>query len=151
MPVRPSEVQSVVVMGYLIVMVASRVLAGIDVHCDTSEARHRVKELVAATLRDIVSFLKVPFAVRYHIGLRPKLMADPADPDAPHILDSFSLAEGTLGTVDELRIDRVHQPVVDLSGRIPEHEQDQDGDRDSHDRVGQRKAKRHAYRSEDDA
>ena len=141
--VRPSEIQSVVVVGYLLVMVASRVLAGIDVR-GASEARHSVKELVAATLRDVVSFLKVPFTVRYHIAFGPELMADPADTDAAYLFDPLSAAEGTLGTVDELRIDRIHQSLVDLGRRMTKNKEDQDRDRDSDDRISQRKPERHA-------
>jgi len=120
------------------------------VHGDPSEARHSVREFVASTLRDVVSLLMVPSAVRYHIGLGPELMADPPDTDAPYILDSFSLAEGTLGTVDELRIDRVHQSVVDLGRRVAQNKKDQHRDRDSDDRISQRKSERDSKRSEDD-
>ena len=67
-----------------------------------------------------------------------RLVAVPAQPDLSHIDHPGGRPDHRLGLVDQVRVDGVHQPPVDLAGGIAQDEQDGHGDEQADDRVGDR-------------
>jgi hypothetical protein len=58
--------------------------------------------------------------------------------------------QGGLGLVDQLRVDGVHEPPVDVADRGAQHAQNGHGDHQSDDRVGEREAGRDAASADQD-
>ena len=82
--------------------------------------------------------------IDHDLALGLQGVTDPAQPDlteAEHALGGQQLG---LDPVDQLGVDRVHQPPVDLAGGITQHDQDRSRDEQPHQRVREREPQRHA-------
>jgi hypothetical protein len=90
--------------------------------------------------------------VRGHddLAFGPDLVADPAQPDLPHIQDAGGGPQNALGLINQCRVHRIHQPAVDLPGGLPQHGQDRDRDHQPDHRVGPVPAQCHPARAQQD-
>ena len=82
--------------------------------------------------------------IDHDLALGPQGVTYPAQPDlteAEHALGGQQLG---LDPVDQLEVDRVHQPPVDLAGGITQHDQDRSRDEQPHQRVREQEPQRHA-------
>ncbi len=77
-------------------------------------------------------------------------MAEPAQAQAIDRLDLGHRRRDRLDLLDELGLDRVHQPPEHLAGRLLEDDEDDRGDEQPDERVGERVAGRDAERAGDD-
>ena len=111
-------------------------LVGVGVDERAGQPRYGVQEIMLGVHRDLVSGGGGEAGRDHDLALGPQLMADPAQPDLAGAEHPVGRPQGALGLVDEGGIDGVHQPPVDLAGRLAQHRQDGDGDEQADDRVG---------------
>jgi hypothetical protein len=119
---------------------------GVGVDERAGQPRDGVQEIMLGVHRDLVSRRGGEIGRDHDLALGPQLMADPAQPDLAGAEYPVGHPQGALGLVDEGWIDGVHQPPVDLAGRLAQHRQDGDGDEQADDRVGPVPADRDAAR-----
>lgn len=100
------------------------------------QAGNVVDQLLLRFVRDRVGLDDVQGAFGGDLGLGAHPVPDPAKPDAVDSLDSGHARHGGGGIVDQVRVNRVHQPSVDVPGDAAQHRQDRDGDQQSDDGVG---------------
>ena len=121
-------------------------LIGVGVHERARQPRDRVQQIVLGGDRDLVGRGGGDAGRDHDLALGPQLMADPAQPDLAGAEHAVGRPQGALGLVDKGWIDSVHQPPVDLAGRLPQHRQDGGSDEQADDRVGPVPADRDAAR-----
>jgi hypothetical protein len=121
-------------------------LVGVGVDERGGQPRDGVQEIMLGVHRDLVSRRGGEAGRDHDLALGPQLVADPAQPDLAGAEHSVGRPQGALGLVDEGWIDGVHQPPVDLAGRLAQHRRDGDGDEQADDRVGPVPADRDAAR-----
>ena len=63
-----------------------------------------------------------------NLAFGPDLVADPAQPDLSHVQHAWRGPQDHLSLIDQRGVHRVHQPPVDLPGRLPQHGQDRHRD-----------------------
>jgi hypothetical protein len=85
------------------------------------QPRDGVQEIMLGVHRDLVSRRGGESGRDHDLALGPQLMADPAQPDLAGAEHPVGRPQGALGLVDEGWIDGVHQPPVDLAGRLAQH------------------------------
>jgi hypothetical protein len=105
-----------------------------------------VQQVMLGADRDPVRLDRGDLAADGDLGLGVQPVADPAKPDLPGAQHAWCAAQGALGLIDQLWVDGVHQPPVNLAGRLPQHAQEQHRDRQADKRVGPVPAQRHAAR-----
>ena len=124
-------------------------LVGVGVHERAGQPRDRVQEIVLGVDRDLMGRGGGEVGRDHDLALGPQLMADPAQPDLAGAEHAVGRPQGALGLVDEGGVDGVHQPPVDLAGRLAQHRQDGHGDEQADDRVGPLPADRDAARPDE--
>ena len=124
-------------------------LVGVGVDQRGRQPRDRVQQIMLGGHRDLVRRRGGEAGRDHDLALGPQLMADPAQPDLTGAEHAVGRPQGALGLVDEGGIDGVHQPPVDLAGRLAQHRQDGDGDEQADDRVGPVPADRDAARPDE--
>jgi hypothetical protein len=122
---------------------------GVGVDQRAGQPRDGVQEIVLGVHRDLVRRRGGEAGPDDDLAFGPQLMADPAQPDLAGAEHPVGRPQGALGLVDEGGVDRVHQPPVDLAGRLAQHRQDRHGDEQADDRVGPVPADRDAARPEE--
>jgi hypothetical protein len=93
---------------------------------------------------DLVSLDGGAVGVDDDFAFRPDLVPDPAHPDLAGAQHAGGGAQGVFGLVDELEVDGVHQPPVDLACCLPQDGEDGDSDEETDDGVGPAPADRNA-------
>lgn len=126
--------------------------AGADVHRRADEIRDGMEEPMVRVGGDRVRGHDVQSAVDDDddAGFGPQSMSDPPEPDLLHVADSVRLAEGRGRGRGEPRVHGVHQPAVDVSGGIAQHEEDCHGDQQADQGVCDREPEHHSEGSEHD-
>jgi hypothetical protein len=124
-------------------------LVGVGVHERGGQPRDRVQEIMLGGHRDLMRRRSGEIGCDHNLALGPQLMADPAQADLAGAEHAVGRPQGALGLVDEGGIDGVHQPPVDLAGRLAQHRQDGHGDEQADDRVGPVPADRDAARPDE--
>ena len=125
-------------------MVDTAVLQRIGVDDGGGQPRDPVQEPMLGLLGHVVAFHHRQRRIDHDLALGPQGVTDPAQPDlaeAEHALGGQQLG---LDPVDQLGVDGVHQPPVDLAGGIAQHDQDRGRDEQPDQRVGEREPQRHA-------
>src|SRR6266542_1098544 len=97
-------------MGGLRVIVATVVLAGIDMDSDRVELWLDVEELVPHLFGDRVTRPCRQLAIDHDRELRFQSMAQPADTHVRQVLDALELAS-RLEPIDDLRAYSIHEPM----------------------------------------
>ena len=110
--------------------------AGVDVHGGVIEAGHEVDELVLGLVGDCVGLDDAERVIDCQGDLGAHPVPDPAQLDAVNAADSGHVAYRCFGGVDQVWVDGVHQPAVDVAGRAAQDGQDRDGDEEADDGVG---------------
>lgn len=76
-------------------------------------------------------------------------VSDPAELNFGNRKDARGVFEGVAGSVDQFRLDAVHQTASDALDRAPQQHDDRGGDDDADDRVRKREPDHHPDRPED--
>ncbi len=107
-----------------------------------------MQQVVLGVDRDLVGLDRAGIGVDDDLAFGAQLVPDPPQPDLAHAEHARRRAQGLFHLIDQGRVDRVHQPPVDLAGRLPQHGQDRHRDQQAHDRVGPVPADRHPAHAE---
>jgi hypothetical protein len=69
------------------------------------------------------------------IGLEAQRVPDPAHPQIGYAADTIGGFQGVFSEIDDARLDRIHQPAEDFTGRPAQDTEDRDGDQQPDDRI----------------
>lgn len=122
--------------GQLSVIVNAFGCLRVSVYQRSGEARQPVQEEVLCLDGYLVCLDGGRIGSDHNLALGAQLMAEPTEPDVAYVQDSGHRTQRLFGLINKGRIDGVHQPTVDLSGRLAQHDQDRQCDDQPHDRVG---------------
>ena len=133
--------QVIVAVGGDAVVLLARFLHGVYVDHGFVEVDELVQEMVV----DLPGY-RVP--LRYgqlrrdrYVDLGTQPVPEPARPDLSHVLDAFDVARGVPDLVQHLGVHPVEEASKDDLAGLPDDHEDRRGDKETHDRVGERKAK----------
>ena len=122
----------------------------VGVHQRGGQPRQRVQQVVLGVDRDLMGLDRAGTGIDDHLAFGAQMVPDPAQPDLADIEHSRRRTQRLLHLIDQGRINGVHQPPVDLAGRLPEHGQDRHRDQQADDRVGPVPPECHTGHSEQD-
>src|SRR5450631_2358369 len=110
----------------------------IDVYGRVIEAGDTVDQLVLGLVGDRVSFNHAESIVygQGDLGVHP--VPDPAQTDTLDAADSWRVTHRCLGGINQIGVDRIHQPGVDVPYRATQDTQDRHRDEQTDNGVGQR-------------
>jgi hypothetical protein len=103
-----------------------------------------VQQIVLGVDRDLVGLNGTGTGIDDDLAFGPQMMPDPAQADLANTQHPRRRAQCLLHLIDQGRIDRIHQPPVDLASRLPQHRQDRHRDQQPNHRVGPVPANRDA-------
>ena len=106
-----------------------------------------MQQMMLGADRDPVRLDRGDLAADGDLGFGVQPVTDPPKPDQPGAQHAWCAAQRALGLIDQLGVDGVHQPTVNLAGRAPQHGQQHRRDHQADNRVGPVPAQRHATRS----
>jgi hypothetical protein len=118
------------------------VVQRVGVHHGGGQVRDGVDEPVLGTDRDRVRLDHRTTRVDQDRAFGAEPAPDPAQPHRPGAQHPGRRAEGRLSLLGQRRVDAVHQPRADVTGRLPAHGHDGSGDGQPDDRVGPGPAER---------
>jgi alpha-ribazole phosphatase/probable phosphoglycerate mutase len=121
-----------------------------DVHGGIGQPGHVVQQPVLCLVCDPVRLGQAEPGVHREAGLGPDAVPDPAQPQVLDVMHTRYRAQARLRRVDQVRVDGVHDPPVDVAGGAAQHDQDRHRDEQPDDRVGQRETGQHADRPRHD-
>ena len=101
-------------------------------------------------LGNVVGVGQAKVGIGDDLRLGPQLVADPADADALHGLDARHRSQHPSHVVDQLGVNAVQEPAVDVTRRALQDEKDSNGDEQPDDGIGQRPSGQHPEGSGDD-
>jgi len=116
----------------------------VGVHQRGGQAGQCVQQAVLGVDRDLVGLDRAGTAVHKDFAFSAQIMPDPPQPYLAHPQDPPGGGQRLLHLIDQGRIDRIHQPPVDLASRLPQHRQDRHRDQQPNHRVGPVPANRDA-------
>jgi hypothetical protein len=109
-------------------VLTSRSRLGVGMDQRGIEPGQCVEQLVLSLDRNGMGLNSGAIRRDHDLALGAELVADPSQPDLTDVADAWHTAEGGLSMVDERGIDGIHEPSVDLTSGLAQHQQD--GDRD---------------------
>ena len=107
----------------------------VGMHQRGGQPRQRMQQVVLGGDRDLVSLDRAGTGIDDDLAFGAQMVPDPAQPDLADIEHSRRRTQRLLHLIDQGRVHGVHQPPVDLAGRLPEHGQDQIGRASCRERV----------------
>src|ERR1022692_1507818 len=111
-------------------------VGGVGVDDDRAQAPDLVEKLMSGIFCDGVSRAQREISVGGHLGLGVKLVADPPDSYRVNSLDPDGFSQDGADLANQGGIDAVHEPAVDVPGRVLDYEDYGEGDGQTEDRVG---------------
>src|SRR6185312_1234633 len=120
----------------------------VGVHQRGGQPRQRVQQVVLGADRDLVRLDRADTAIDDDLTFGAQVVPNPAQPDLANPEHPWRCAQSLLNLIDQGRVGSVHQPPVDLPGRLPQHGQDGHRDQQANDRVGPVPADGHTAHSQ---
>ena len=132
------------------VRIASGVATRVDVDGRVGETRNMMAKLMVDRFCDVVGVRNRKIAIDRDVELRTQFVANPADANVLDRLDPGNPGGLLLRSANQGGINRIHEAPIDVASRVPEDEQDGDGDGEADDRIGQLPAHENTECADDD-
>jgi hypothetical protein len=91
----------------------------VGVHQRGGQPRQRVQQVVLGADRDLVRLDCADTAIDDDLTFGAQVVPNPAQPDLANPEHPWRCAQSLLNLIDQGRVGSVHQPPVDLPGRLP--------------------------------